>query len=122
MWTVLATREFDEWYGEASDGLQAKVIGKVELLRYSGPLLQRPHADTLKGSRHSNMKELRVDTSDAVVRIAYAFDPERHAILLCAGNKTGIGKRQFYTRLIDRADDLWDEHLAEIRERKKKES
>jgi hypothetical protein len=65
------------------------------------------------------MKELRATTSDKVLRVAFAFDPERSAILLVAGNKAGISKRRFYKRLIAKADELFDAHLTSLRSRKK---
>jgi hypothetical protein len=98
---------------------QAEVIAKVELLKLLGPRLGRPHADTLNDSKHSNMKELRADTKDRVLRIAFAFDTDRSAILLLGGNKSGINQKRFYKQLIARADALCDEHLAKIAARKK---
>jgi hypothetical protein len=89
-----------------------EVIAKVGLLRLLGPQLGRPHADALKGSKHSNMKELRADTKDQVLRIAFAFDPERSAILLVGGNKSGVGQKRFYKQLIKKADELFDARLA----------
>ena len=97
---------------------QAEIIAKVNLLKVLGPQLRRPHADTLKGSRHANMKELRADTSDQVLRIAFAFDPARSAILLVGGNKAGTGQRRFYKQLIAKADALYDAHLAKLRKEK----
>jgi hypothetical protein len=67
------------------------------------------------------MKELRADTVDKVLRVAFAFDPERKAILLVAGNKTGISQKRFYKQLITRADELFDEHLAKLKAKQKKE-
>ena len=90
-----------------------------EFLRLLGPRLGRPHADTLNASRHSNMKELRADTKDQVLRIAFAFDPDRSAILLLGGNKSGISQKRFYKQLIAKADALYDEHLERIAARKK---
>ena len=71
----------------------------------------RPHADTLKGSRHANMKELRFRTLDGVWRLAYAFDAERNAILLIAGDKKGVNETRFYKTLIQKADARFDDHL-----------
>lgn len=119
MWAVGTTEVFDEWFAGLNEEAQAEVISKVELLKLLGPSLRRPHADTLNGSKHANMKELRADTSTAVLRVAFAFDPERAAILLCAGDKAGIGKKTFYKSLIQRADRLLDSHLAAIRAKKK---
>jgi|CXWL01.1.fsa_nt_gi hypothetical protein len=113
-WRVATTDVFDEWFGTLDSTAQAEVIAKVELLKVLGPALRRPHADTLSESRHKNMKELRADTANAVLRIAFAFDPTRSAILLCAGNKTGVSQSRFYKQLIDRADKLYDAHLARL--------
>lgn len=94
-------------------------MAKVELLKLLGPRLGRPHADTLNDSRHANMKELRADTHDKVMRIAFAFDPNRAAILLVAGDKSGVNQKRFYRQLIIKADELYDAHLARIRNEKK---
>jgi hypothetical protein len=83
------------------------------LLEREGPQLGRPHADTLKGSRHTNMKELRCTARDGAWRIGYAFDPSRTAILLAAGNKSGGSEKRFYRQLIAKADERFDRHLAQ---------
>ena len=84
----------------------------TQLLQNFGPQLSRPHADTLKGSKHANMKELRFYAADGVWRLAFAFDPRRAAILLVAGDKSGVSEKKFYKRLIDAADKRFDAHLA----------
>ena len=84
------------------------------LLERFGPQLGRPHVDTLNGSRHSNMKELRLSTADGVWRVAFAFDPERRAVLLVAGEKSGGSQRRFYRALIRKADERFDRHLARL--------
>ncbi|MEX1250636.1 MAG: type II toxin-antitoxin system RelE/ParE family toxin, partial [Hyphomonas sp.] len=76
-----------------------------------GPSLGRPHADTLTGSKHADMKELRCSAADGVWRIAFAFDPGRQAILLTAGDKSGGSEKRFYKQLIARADERFDGHL-----------
>jgi hypothetical protein len=119
MWPVATTDEFDEWFAELSDDAQAEIIAKVELLKVLGPALGRPHADTLKGSKHANMKELRADTAQQVLRIAFAFDPERSAILLVGGDKSGVSQKRFYKRLIAKADELFDAHLTRAKARRK---
>src|SRR5438093_12873347 len=96
MWPVATTDEFDQWFAEADEDGQAELIAKVELLKLLGPKLGRPHADTLKGSRHANMKELRVDTADKIMRVAFAFEPARAAILLCAEHKAGGRQQRCY--------------------------
>lgn len=121
MWHIATTATFDEWFAELVEDGQAEVIAKVELLKLFGPRLSRPHADTLNGSKHANMKELRADTADVVLRVAFAFDPERTGILLVAGNKSGIAQKQFYRKLISKADELFDAHLAKLNARKRKQ-
>lgn len=74
-----------------------------------------PYVDTLKGSRHPNMKELRFDAAGGVWRVAFAFDPRRRAILLVAGDKAGVGQRRFYERLIAKADARFDAHLRRLK-------
>jgi hypothetical protein len=119
MWPVATTDDFDEWFAELGEDAQAEIIAKVELLKVLGPALGRPHADTLKGSKHANMKELRADTAQRVLRIAFAFDPDRSAILLVAGDKSGVSQKRFYKRLIAKADELFDEHVARLKARRK---
>lgn len=118
-WSVATTDAFDEWFGELGSDAQAEVMAKVGLLKVLGPELRRPHADTLNGSAHRNMKELRADTAHLVMRIAFAFDPERKAILLCAGDKAGVNQRRFYKQLIERADRLYERHLTALRRKAK---
>jgi hypothetical protein len=88
----------------------------VEVLKVFGPQMRRPGSDTLAGSRHPNMKELRFDADGGVWRLAYAFDPARKAILLVAGDKSGVAQKRFYRVLIKRADERLDRHLAGLRD------
>ena len=85
-----------------------------------GPLLGRPQVDTLKGSSHANTKELRFNADGGVWRVAFAFDTERKAILLIAGDKGGLGKYRFYRDLIRTADKRFDQHLKAVRLRERK--
>lgn len=110
--------EFFEEFEALSEAVQDELLTKVALLREFGPTLRRPHADTLKGSKHANMKELRFDAHDGVWRAAYAFDPARRAIVLVAGDKSGGSSDQFYKRLIEKADQRFDQHLRVMREQK----
>ena len=119
MWKVATTDQFDGWFTGLGEDAQVEIMAKVRLLEILGPQLRRPHADTLGGSKHANMKELRADTKDKVMRIAFAFDPDRVAILLVGENKTGVSQKRFYKQLIALADDLYDLHLARIKARKK---
>ena len=95
--------------------VQRELAALVAVLKLFGPHMRRPGSDTLAGSRHANMKELRFDAGGGVWRVAYAFDPERKAILLVAGDKSGVGQKRFYRSLIRRADDRFDVHLASLK-------
>ena len=92
--------------------VQDELLAQLQLLACCGPALGRPRVDTLKGSRHSNMKELRFSVGNGVWRIAFAFDPSRRAVLLVAGDKAGISERRFYRSLIERADARFERHLS----------
>ncbi len=112
MWEVEYTDEFEEWWQSLNVDEQESVAASVELLQVMGPGLPRPHADTLKGSKHSNMKELRTQHQGRPFRTLFAFDPRRSAILLIGGDKTGDNR--FYERMVPEADRLYAEHLAEL--------
>lgn len=113
MWEVEYTDEFGAWWEGLALDEQESIAASVELLRQLGPNLPRPHADTIKGSRHANMKELRTQHRGRPLRTSFAFDPRRHAILLIGGDKTGDDR--FYERMIPLADDLYDAHLDTLR-------
>ena len=103
-----------------SSAVLEEVLALVELLRQFGPHLKRPHCDTLGGSKHANMKELRFTLPDGEWRIAFAFAPRRKAILLVGGSKSGIPEKRFYRELIRIADKRFDEHLARLKQNKGK--
>ena len=88
--------------------MRRALAARAALLEEFGPTLGRPAVDTLKGSRHVNMKELRFDADGGVWRVAFAFDSRRRCVLLAAGDKTGISERRFYRRLIATADRRFD--------------
>lgn len=94
--------------------VQLEIAALAGLLRQFGPQLRRPHCDTLKGSKHANMKELRFTLPAGEWRIAFAFDPERCAILLVGGSKSGVNERQFYKDLIRTADARFAAHLKTL--------
>lgn len=98
--------------------VQDEILAHIGLLEQFGPRLGRPRADTLKGSRHSNMKELRFYADTGAWRVAFAFDPNRKAMLLVAGDKSGGSGRRFYRQFIDKADRRFDAHLRRIKEGK----
>jgi hypothetical protein len=116
-WEVEFHRDFDPEFDTLPEKVQAELLAHALLLERFGPQLGRPRVDTLKGSRHANMKELRFDAADGVWRIAFAFDPQRNAVLLVAGDKSGGSERRFYRQLVAKADERFDEHL--LRTKKK---
>jgi hypothetical protein len=113
--------EFEPEFDALPEDVQDEILAQTALLERFGPTLGRPRVDTLNGSKHANMKELRFDASDGVWRIAFAFDPRRNAVLLVAGDKSGGSERRFYKRLIEAADKRFDGHLAGIRAERKKQ-
>jgi hypothetical protein len=88
-WRVEFHPAFATEFLDLDPAVQDEALALVELLKMLGPRLKRPHSDTLSGSEHANMKELRFAAAGGVWRIAYAFDPGRKAILLVAGDKSG---------------------------------
>jgi hypothetical protein len=119
-WKVLFQADFlDEFYTFDLQ-VQDEIAAMTELLAVFGPALKRPFADTLKGSKFSNMKELRFAASGGVWRLAYAFDPQRNAILLVAGDKSGGSSGRFYKSLISKDDMRFSMHIARIGKRSSK--
>jgi hypothetical protein len=116
-WQVKLFSAFDAEFDALPPAVQDELLAKVQLLAEFGPELGRPHVDTLNGSRHRNLKELRFSAADGVWRVAFAFDVERQAILLVAGDKSGTGQKKFYKTLISKADERFDGHLKQLKER-----
>jgi len=110
-WEVEYTTEFEAWWEDLSEDEQEAIDAAVELLEERGPNLGRPLADTIRQSRHHNMKELRPTRA---IRVLFAFDPRRTAILLIGGDKRGSWNA-WYDEYIPIADQLYDDHLDEIR-------
>ena len=120
MWNIGWTEEFGSWIVSdiVDEAAREDIRAVLLVLGEMGPALGRPLADTLKGSRHANMKELRVQSNGRPFRVLYAFDPERNAILLIGGNKQG--DKRFYQRMIPLADRLFENYLQELRHEKKR--
>ena len=114
-WEVEFHKDFDPEFDALPDDVQSELRAHALLLEQFGPQLGRPRVDTLKGSRHANMKELRFDAADGVWRVAFAFDPKRNAVLLIAGDKSGGSEKRFYRQLIAKADERFDEHLSRMK-------
>jgi hypothetical protein len=120
-WEIIFHNDFVPEYRELPESVQNVLVALTTILREKGPLLGRPQVDTLKGSRHANMKELRFDADGGVWRVAFAFDPERKAILLVARDKGGVGQRRIYRDLLLVADRRFDRHLNALRSQKRKQ-
>ncbi len=113
-WTVEFADEFEPEFDAFPEAVQDELLAQAKVIEQFGPEARRPRVDTLNGSKHANMKELRFDASDGVWRIAFAFDPRRRAILLVGGDKSGVSQKRFYKRLIASADMRFDAHLERI--------
>ena len=118
-WEINYTDEFGEWWDSLADVEQVDVAAVVGALEQVGPLLKEPLSKPIESSRHRpNMKELRISsTGGDRLRVFYAFDPTRAAILLIGGNKTGRWE-QFYEEYIPIADALYEAHLRSITKRR----
>lgn len=111
-WEVEFTDEFGSWWDTLDDGEQDSIDQGVGLLEERGPSLPYPYSSDINGSKHGNMRELRIQHRGEPYRVFYAFDPRRSAILLIGGNKTG--DEQFYERMVPLADRIYDEHLRAL--------
>jgi hypothetical protein len=117
-WVVEIADEFEPEFRTLAEDVQTEILALSRLLQQFGPQLGRPRVDTLKGSRHANMKELRFSAANGEWRVAFAFDPERRAILLVAGDKSGTSERRFYRDLIRKVDGRFEAHLARLEREK----
>lgn len=113
-WIVLFHDAFEAEFQALVEELQDELLAHAKLLAEFGPNLGRPTVDTLKGSGHPNMKELRFSWNGQVWRVAFAFDPQRQAILLVGGDKSGADQRRFYKRLLTVADERYGDHLGTL--------
>lgn len=117
-WKVEFDSDFKKEYNQFNEYIREELLAKALMLEAIGPHLGRPHVDTLKGSAFSNMKELRFEEGKEVWRVAFAFDPDRNAILLTGADKRGKNQKQFYNDLIALADFRYSKHLEKIKNKK----
>jgi len=115
IWNVEFHHDFLSEYETFSTEVQKTMLAILDVLQTEGPQLGRPYVDTLNGSKHANMKELRFDADDGVWRALFAFDPQRKAIVLVAGDKSGGSEKRFYKDLIKKADKRFDQHLTTLK-------
>jgi hypothetical protein len=114
-WVVEIGDEFEPEFDVLHEDVRTEILALSQLLHQFGPQLGRPRVDTLNGSRHANMKELRFSAADGEWRVAFAFDTKRKAILLVAGDKSGVSEKRFYRELIRKADHRFDAHLTRLK-------
>ena len=112
-WNVEYTDEFGDWWDDITETEKGDIFPVVRLLEQLGPTLGYPYSSAIGTSRHTNMRELRIQSGGNPIRIFYAFDPRRSAILLIGGNKTGDDR--FYDVYVPIADRLYDDYLEELR-------
>jgi len=112
-WEVEYTDEFERWWESLTEAEQEDVSAVVELLEAKGPQLPFPYSSGINRSKHSHMRELRIQHHGRPYRVLYAFDPRRMAILLIGGDKTG--KDEWYDENVPIADKLYDEHIKELK-------
>jgi hypothetical protein len=117
VWAVEFHQAFVLEFRQLFPEVQDELLVQAGLLQEVGPTLGRPRVDTLNGSKHANMKELRFNAADGVWRVAFAFDPNRKAIMLVAGDKSGTSERRFYRNLIKTADTRFDDHLKQRKQK-----
>lgn len=113
-WPVVIADEFEPEFNSLPRMVQDEILAQSELLKQFGPNLGRPRADTLYGSGHSNMKELRFVVSGRQWRLAFAFDSRRQATLLVAGEKSGKNSSRFYGELLRKADERFRKHINKL--------
>ena len=113
LWSVECTDEFGAWWDGLTAAEQESVAASVGLIERLGPALPFPHSSGIVGSRHGHLRELRVQHRGRPLRVLYAFDPRRAALLLVGGDKSGKGR--WYDEFVPLADRLYDEHLTALR-------
>ena len=111
-WKVDFHEKFRSEVADLPPDVRIELAAHLILLREKGFRLGRPEVDTLDGSKHANMKELRIKVLKVQWRFAFAFDPKRKAVVLCGSAKSGVSQKLFYKRLIDLADQRYDDHLT----------
>lgn len=118
-WQVDLTEQAKAFVQGLDGDDRVRVVAAMKVLAEQGPDLGRPLVDVIKTSRHKNMKELRISSGQKKFRVLFAFDEERHAILLVGGDKIAHGVQKFYEDMIPVADRLFDDHIAAARAKTK---
>lgn len=116
-WKIIISEEYEIWFNELPQKHKVAIATDLEVLKDIGPTLGRPYADQIKGSKYNNLKELRTKVPGHVYRSLFAFDPERHAVILGGGDKKGKNQEKFYKRLIAQAEIVFETHLKTIQQK-----
>ena len=115
MWDVASSEEYDIWFLTLDEECKEAVLQRVLLLKQYGPNLPRPYADVLHGSKkYKNLKELRNQTQQHILRVAYYYDTDRKAFLLTGGDKKGKDQEKFYKDLIVESEVIIEKHEKEL--------
>jgi len=109
-WEVVTTRTFDGWFRGLEAERATQVMAALRRVETVGPTLGRPRVDSIKGSRVHNLKELRLHDG---VRVLFAFDPNRRAVMLAGGNKTGSWDR-WYRQMLPVAERVYADHVRSL--------
>lgn len=112
-WTLVYAKQFEDWLDAQVEALQDEAVANLGVLEDIGPALGRPRADTLKGSKLKNLKELRFEFERAPIRILYAFDPKRQGLIMLAGDKSS--DKRWYDKNIPIAEDIFEAHLEKLK-------
>jgi len=112
-WSVEVTGEFGQWWKGLDQSAQDAVAATIGLLKERGPDLPFPYSSDVRGSRHGALRELRIQHRGRPLRVLYAFDPHRVAILLLGDDKGG--PKRWYRKSVARAEDLFDRHLRDLK-------
>ncbi|PUE24126.1 hypothetical protein B9Z39_14115 [Limnohabitans sp. JirII-29] len=116
-WRVIFHDDFDLEFDVLSPDVQDELLATLVAVKKLGPKADRPHVGTLNNAKHPNMKELRFKANHGaeIWRAAFAFDPNRHAIVLVAAAKQGSVEKRFYKDLLKTANERFDSHLARFK-------
>jgi len=112
VWIITRSKEIATWIAKLDDDSKEAILKRLIILQNIGPSLGRPYVDTVKQSKYKNMKEMRIQTKEHVLRIFFAFDPKRQIVLLIGGDKRN--DKNFYDRMIQKADQIYENHLKRL--------
>jgi hypothetical protein len=113
---VEGTEEFEAWFLALAEKEAERVARVVGLLEEKGVALGFPYSSEIKGSQA--LRELRVQSGGHPLRVFYAFDPLRRAVLLLGGDQTGDDR--FYETFVPRLEQIWAEYLANLEKEEKR--